>query len=46
MDDKYICNDDGILEELREIRQMSDEEFERYINTLRKSEEMEAKNPQ
>ena len=38
MDEKYICNDDGILEEFYAIRKMSDEEFEKYIKELKEKE--------
>lgn len=41
MKDKYICNDDGILEQFYEIRKMSDEEFKKYIEELKNKEKEE-----
>ena len=38
MNDKYICYDDGILEEIYAIRKMTDEEFETYIKELKEKE--------
>ena len=37
--DEYICNDDGVLEKVRAIRNMTDEEVAEYIKNLKKSEE-------
>lgn len=42
--DKYICYDDGVLETITAIRNMTDEEFEKYIETLKALEETEQKN--
>lgn len=43
MDNKYgnsefICDDRGVLENIQKIRSMTDEEFERHIAELKKSE--------
>ena len=43
MSDKYICNDDGVLEELRAARNMTDEEFKEYIEDLKEAEEKKLK---
>ena len=36
--DEYICDDRGYLELIREIREMSNEEFERYLEKLKAEE--------
>lgn len=36
--DKYICDDRGQLEHMQMIREMSDEEFERYLEKLKAEE--------
>ena len=35
---QYICNDDGFLEEIRAIRNMTDEELKDYIKALKNAE--------
>lgn len=33
-DVEYICDDRDVIEEIRAIKNMSDEEFEKHINEL------------
>ncbi|MFR8002520.1 MAG: hypothetical protein ACLU62_06315 [Hydrogeniiclostridium sp.] len=37
--DKYICDDRDQIEHMQMIREMSDEEFERYLEKLKAEEE-------
>lgn len=37
-DDGFICDDRNVLEDIRRIRSMSDEEFEKYIEEIKKKE--------
>ena len=32
MENEYICNDENVLENIQKIRNMTDEEFEEYVN--------------
>ena len=36
MNSEYICDDRNVLENARKIRNMTDEEFEKYIKSLEK----------
>lgn len=36
MANEYICNDKDVLEDAQRIRNMTDEEFNKYIETLQK----------
>lgn len=38
MDNEYICDDRNVLEDLQKVRNMTDEEFEKYIETLKEKE--------
>lgn len=41
MNKKYICDDRDVLENLNKIRNMTDDEFEKYIKSLREDEKNE-----
>lgn len=36
--DEYICDDRNVIENLKKVRSMSDEEFEDYLNSLKSSQ--------
>lgn len=36
MNSEYICDDRNVLENAQKIRNMTDEEFEKYIKSLEK----------
>lgn len=38
MDNEYICDDRNVLEDLQKVRNMTDEEFEKYIEMLKEKE--------
>ena len=35
---EYICDDRDVIEEAREIRNMTDEEFDKYISELKEKQ--------
>ena len=39
MDNEYICDDRNVLENVQKIRNMTDEEFEKYIESLKEQEQ-------
>lgn len=39
MDNEYICDDRNVLEDVQKIRNMTDEEFEKYIESLKEKEQ-------
>ena len=43
MNNEYICNDDGIVEELKKVRSMTNEEFENYVKHLKEREKNKLK---
>lgn len=38
MSDDYICNDKNIIEDVKKIRDMTDEEFDEFIKKIKKSD--------